>query len=467
MIGTGTLTKQIAGYLARTGFDALNEDALRATKEHILYTLGTILAGSSAPGIKQALAGARALSGASQESSVLVTGEKLPAASAALVNATMGHSRELDINDDRIAYKSSITVIPAALALAEKAGKVSGKDFITAVCLGVDLGIRLGLATNPKPVHARAIALGPFAAAAGCGKILKLNEDGMHDALGIAFCRSTVAGNSTVAPSLTKRLGVGFASQSGVVAATLASVGYPAAGEVLQGAAGFFQTFYQQEGDYAQLLDQLGSRFEIVLVGPKPFPSCRYTHCAVTGVLDLVRKHAIKARDIDEVRVQIGERDMRSVGGWSEDEKKKKHRPEGVVDAQFSIPYTVAATLVSGGLSLEEFTDAKLRSEEILDLAARVKTILTPEFDHGPMDVKPQVVEIVMRDGKMFNQKVIYPKGNPNNPVTSEELVAAFRGMASYAAKPLSAAKIDDAVELAQRLEEVDDVAVLAKLLTA
>jgi 2-methylcitrate dehydratase PrpD len=467
MIGSGTLTKQIAEYLAHTGFDALDDDALRATKEHILYTLGTILAGSSAPGIKQARAGARAVSGASEESTVLVTGDKLPAAFAALVNATMGHSRELDINDDRIAYKSSITVIPAALAVAEKAGKVSGKDFITSVCLGVDFGIRLGLATNPKPVHARAIALGPFAAAAGCGKILGLDENGLHNALGIAFCRSTVAGNSTVAPSLTKRLGVGFASQSGVIAALLARAEFPAAGEVFQGSAGFFQTFYRQEGDYDVLLDQLGSRFEIVLVGPKPFPSCRYTHCAVTGVLDLVRKHAIKARDIDEVRVRIGERDMRSVGGWTEDEKKKKHRPEGVVDAQFSIPYTVAATLVSGGLSLEEFTDAKLRSDEILDLAARVKTILTPEFDHGPMDVKPQVVEMVMRDGTVLSEKIVYPKGNPNNPVTSEELVAAFRGMASYAAKPLSGAKIDDAVALAQRLEEVDDVSALARLLTA
>jgi len=467
MIGSGTLTKQIAGYLARTGFDALDDDALRATKEHTLYTLGTILAGSSAPGIKQALAGARALSGASQESTVLVTGDKLPAASVALVNATMGHSRELDINDDRIAYKSSITVIPAALAVAEKVGKISGKDFITAICLGVDFGIRLGLATNPKPVHARAIALGPFAAAAACGKILGLDENGLHNALGIAFCRSTVSGNSTVAPSLTKRLGVGFASQSGVIAALLAAAGFPAAGEAFQGAAGFFQTFYRQEGDYDALLDQLGSRFEIVLVGPKPFPSCRYTHCAVTGVLDLVRKHAIKARDIDEVRVRIGERDMRSVGGWTEDEKKKKHRPEGVVDAQFSIPYTVAATLVSGGLSLEQFTDAELRSDEILDLAARVKTILTPEFDHGPMDVKPQVVEIVMRDGKVLSKKIVYPKGNPNNPVTSEELVAAFRGMASYAVKPLSGAKVDDAVALALRLEEVDDVAVLTKFLTA
>src|SRR6266436_2626202 len=439
MIGSGTLTKQIAGYLARTGYEALNDEALRATKDHILYTLGTILAGSSAPGIKQALAGARALSGGSQESTVLVHGDKLPAAFAALVNATMGHSRELDINDDRIAYKSSITVVPAALAMVEKVGHVSGKHLIAAVCLGADLGIRLGLATNPKPVNAHAIA----------------------------FCRSTVAGNSMAAPSLTKRLGVGFASQSGVMAALLAAAGFPAIGEVFQGAAGFFQTFYQCEGDYDTLLDQLGSRVELVVVGPKPFPSCRYTHCAVTGCLDLLRKHSIKASDIEEVRVQIGERDMRSVGGWSEDEKKKKHRPEGVVDAQFSIPYTVAATLLSGGLSLEDFTDAKLRSDELLALAARVKPILNPELDHGPMDVKPQVVEIVTRDGKVFTERVVYPKGNPNNPVTSDELVAAFRGMASYAVKPLSAGKLDDAVALALRLEEVPDASVLTRLLTA
>src|SRR5207245_11004591 len=149
MIGSGTLTKQIAGYLARTGYEALNDDALRATKDHILYTLGTILAGSSAPGIKQALTGARALSGGSQESTVLVTGDKLPAASAALVNATMGHSRELDINDDRIAYKSSVTVIPAALAIAETVGKDSGKESIMCIFIGSSFGIRFARATEP------------------------------------------------------------------------------------------------------------------------------------------------------------------------------------------------------------------------------------------------------------------------------------------------------------------------------
>jgi 2-methylcitrate dehydratase PrpD len=466
MIGSGTLTKEIAGYLARTGYEALDSEALRATKEHILYTLGTIVAGSSAPGIKEALAGARALSGGSSESTALVHGDKLPAAAAALVNAAMGHSRELDINDDRIAYKSSITVIPAALALAEKSGGVTGRHFIAAVCLGVDLGIRLGLATNPKPVHARAIALGPFAAAAACGKILGLNETGMHDALGIAFCRSTVTGNSTVAPSLTKRLGVGFASQSGVVAALLASAGFPASGEVFQGSAGFFQTFYAEDGDYELLLHELGRHFEIVSVGPKPFPSCRYTHCAVTACVNLLEGHAIKGNDVAEIRVQIGERDMRSVGGWTEDEKKKKRRPEGVVDAQFSIPYTVSATLLNGGLSLEEFTDAKLRSEEILDLAQRVKVILNPDLDKAPIDVKPQIVEIMTRDGRTFTERIEYPKGNPNNPVTSAELVHSVRGMAAYAAKPLTPGQVDDFISLALRLEEVPDVSVLAKRLT-
>jgi 2-methylcitrate dehydratase PrpD len=466
MIGSGTLTKTVAGHLARTGYEALNDGAIRSTKEHILYTLGTILAGSSAPGATEVLTAARKFGGG-QESTALVYGDKLSAPSAALANATMGHSRELDINDDRIAYKSSVAAIPAVLALAEKSGRVSGKDVLTAVCVGVDFGIRLGLAINPKPAHAQAIALGPLAAAVACGKILGLDEAGLWNALGIAYCRVSFTGNSTASPSLTKRLGIGFASQSGVLAALLASAGFPAAGEILQGSAGFFQTFYGQEGDYQVILDQLGNRFEIVCVGPKPFPSCRYTHPAVTGVLSLLREHSINADDIREVRVQIGERDMRSVGGWSDEEKKKKYRPEGVVDAQFSIPFTVAATLVNRRLSLEEFTDAALRSERILSVASRVSPIFDRTLDDWPANVKPQIVEIETNDRHVFTIRVDYPKGNPRNPITSDELVDSFRDMANYSARPLDRAKIDETVEAIFGLEKAEDVSIVARLLTA
>src|SRR5258706_7229251 len=462
MIGSGTLTKTLANYFARVDFNALDGAALRASKEHILYTLGTVLAGSSAPGAQEVLDGARAF-GAGQESWVLPCGEKLPAPAAALVNASMAHSRELDINDDRIAYKSSVAAVPAALALAEKLAGVSGKDFIAAVCVGVDFGIRLGLATNPKPVHAQAIALGPLAAAVTCGKILGLDAAGMANALGIAYCRVSFTGNSTVSPSLTKRLGIGFASQSGVLAALLAAAGYPGAGELFQGKGGYYNFFFNQEGDYELITDQLGQRFEIVEVGPKPYPSCRYTHPAVTGVLSLIKKHSLRCDDVSEVRVQIGARDMRSVGGWTEEDKIKKYRPEGIVDAQFSIPYTVAATLAHGRLSLDEFTDAKLRSEAILNLAGRVKTILNPELDHWPLDVKPQVLEIIMRDGQSYGERIDYPKGNPKNPVTSSELVESFRAMAGYSVNTISPAKIDNAIDFILGLENARDVSAIAQ----
>lgn len=116
---------------------------------------------------------------------------------------------------------------------------------------------------------------------------------------------------------------------------------------------------------------------------------------------------------------------------------------------------------------MEDFTEAKLRSQEVLDLAARVKLVLEPELDHGPMDVKPQRIEIMTRSGTIYRERVVYPKGNPNNPVTSEELIAAFRGMASYAAKQLGGDKIDEAVSTTLRLEESKDVAALTTLLTA
>ena len=225
--------------------------------------------------------------------------------------------------------------------------------------------------------------------------------------------------------------------------------------------------FYGQEGDYNVILDGLGTRFEIVSVGPKPFPSCRYTHPAVTGVLALLREHSITADEIREIRVHIGERDMHSVGGWTEEEKKKKYRPEGIVDAQFSIPYTVAATLVNGRLSLEEFTDAELRNEIILGFASRVKPVLDRALDDWPANVKPQIIEIETSGRRVFTKRVDYPKGNPKNPVTSEELVESFRDMANYSANPLDRAKVDATIEAILGLEKAEDVSIVARLLTA
>jgi len=109
----------------------------------------------------------------------------------------------------------------------------------------------------------------------------------------------------------------------------------------------------------------------------------------------------------------------------------------------------------------------ELRNEGILRLASRIKTILNERLDDAPLDVKPQIIEIVTRNGRCFNLRVDYPKGNPRNPVTSDELVQSFRSMAGYAAKPLARSTIDRTIETILDLEKVQDVAGIARLLRA
>src|SRR4029077_8792309 len=134
------VTKILAEYLADTRFEDLPGEPVESTKAHILHTLGTIVAGSRAPGIQQVLSCIIDW-GAKEESTVLVFGNKLPAPSAALINATMAHCFHVDMKDDRRSYPTGVAAIPAALAMVEKLGRVSGRELITAVCLGIELGI--------------------------------------------------------------------------------------------------------------------------------------------------------------------------------------------------------------------------------------------------------------------------------------------------------------------------------------
>ncbi|MFQ5851678.1 MAG: MmgE/PrpD family protein [Candidatus Binatia bacterium] len=462
--GGVNVTQRLAQYVVRTTFDDLPQEAVQATKEHLLHTLGTVLAGAGAAGILLILDLVREWGGC-PESTVLVHNLRVPAPNASLVNSAMAHAHEMDENDDRIAYKSSVAVIPGALAVAESIGGMSGKAFITAVCLGVDLGIRIGLAANPKPTHAHAPTLGPLAAAAAAAKLLGLDERGVFNALGIAYCRVAWSASATASPSLAKRLSAGLAAQGGVFAARLASKGFPAGGDVLRGRTGFFQTFRRQEGDVETLLSGLGERFEIVYVGPKPYPSCRYTHPAIDATLSILTDHPFAPEEVEEIKVWMGQRDMESVGGVTPEQRRKKQRPEGVVDAQFSIPYTVALTLVKGRPTPKDFSGEAIRESRVLEIAHRVNPQLDLELERWPLDVKPQVVEIKAK-GEIFQKRVEYPKGNPRNPVPHNELRGMFRELASYSPKPISEQRLDEVLNLLDHLEEVEDVGALVQALT-
>ena len=273
-------------------FASLPTAAVAATKEHILHTVATVLAGSSAPGVAELIEVLRDFGG-EPASTILGWDMRAPPAHAAMANSMMGHALDFDNNDDRIAYKSSVCAVPAALAVAEHVGATTGRDLLTAVCVGIDLGIRMGLAVMPYPTHSQSPELGPFAAAATAAKLMRLDEEQIWDALGLALCGVATVGVSTSGMSYSKRFEAGCASRNGIMAALLASKGFKAQQPVFAGRNNYFKSVWKTEADLDVLLTNLGTTFEVVNVGPKPYPSCRYTHAPIDAALDLMKKHAI------------------------------------------------------------------------------------------------------------------------------------------------------------------------------
>lgn len=444
------------------GFKDLPSPVVEVVKQHILHTLAALVGGSNAPGCNMVVDLMEEWGGC-EESTIFVYGIRVPSVHAAFANSTMAHALDYCVNDDRTHYKSSVVTVPAAFNIAEKKVGVSGKDLLTAVCMGIELGIRIALATNPKPSHALSPILGCFASTAAAGKILGLDEEEMLDALGIAYCQATASGLSIVSPALTKRLGPGLAARAGIFSSLLAKKGFKSSRYIFQSPNGYFRTFHGVEGDLDTLTADFGKKFEIISVGPKGYPCCRVLHGPIDATLSLVQDHDIKPGQVEEVIVHESNKCF-PVELDPEILERKRH-PRGDVDAQFSVPWAVAVSIVRREVFIEDFTEERIKDLEIQRMAERVRSVADSSLDREDRVLTPVIVEIKTKDGKVYTKRVDFPKGNPNNPVTLEETKENFRRCANYAVKPLKKEKVEEAIEMICNLEEVDEVKNLIPLL--
>jgi 2-methylcitrate dehydratase PrpD len=459
MEASAGLEQTIARYIVETEFANIPAEAVAATKQHVLHTVGTVLAGSAAPGAAELVETLRQFGGA-QDSSIFGWNLRVPAAHAAMANSMMGHAQDFDNNDDRIAYKTSVCAVPAALAVAESLGTCSGRDVILATCIGIDLGIRMGLAVKPYPSHSQSPELGPFAAAAAASKLMKLDEDQVWDALGIAMCGVATIGVSTSGLTYSKRFEAGAAARNGVFAALLASKGFRARQNIFAGPGNFFKSVWKTEADLGIFLADLGEGFEVVNVGPKPYPCCRYTHAPIDAALSLMSEHTIHSDEIDQIRVTIGPRDFEVVFGGMNGVATKQ-RPQTIVDAQFSIPYTVATAVLKGGVFLDDFTEAAINRPSILELSAKVVPVVNNDLDKWPADVKPCEVQFITTKSAKYTRRIDYAKGNPRNPVPYEEMRANFLSCAERAHRVVRNA---DAIRARDMIENLESLARTAEL---
>jgi len=456
---------EIAENAESARFEGIPPKAREMTKRFILDTLGTTLAGSSAPGAEAVIDLLRSWGG-KKEATIFVFGGKVPAPHAALANSVMAHARDFDDTHDGAVVHANVAVLPSALACAEALGRVSGKALITAVGLGVDLTCRLGLAvgkgadfTVRPPGFVRTSVCGIFGAALACGKILGLDVAGLRNALGIALSQASGTRQAVADLSLIKRMQPAFAAMAGTLSAFLAKGGITGPKEVLEGKYGFFNLYWNGAYSREDLLDNLGQRFEGENLSFKPYPCCRYAHGSIEATLNLVLSRNLSPTEVSEVLVHVP-----TLKFFDLVSRPFEIKGDPQVDAQFSIPYTTAAAILRRRVFLDDFEEAAIRDPQVKSLSEKVKVLqdLKPESRDS---LGPVVVEIQTSDGKIYREEVQKFKGSPGHPLTMEECVEKFRGCARFSIRPMKEAQLERLVDMVGNLEEMKNVKELTSLL--
>ncbi|QIL73798.1 MmgE/PrpD family protein (plasmid) [Diaphorobacter sp. HDW4B] len=452
-------TATLAAFAADMRFDDLSAAAVARLKTSLLDSIGCCLYGMTLPWTQQVQAMVEAEQ-ATPVSALFGTGRATSAAGAVLVNGTAGHAFELDdIHKESILHPGSIA-LPVAAALAQARGSAcSGKQFLTALACGYELGIRVGNAATMnlffRGFHPQGTS-GVFVATATAGWMLGLDARQMQHALGIA---GSQAGGLMAAQegAMVKRLHAGRAAQSGVYAAQLAQRGFTGIGNVLEAAYGGYLSSYSDQPNADRLTQGLGHEWEIEKVGYKPHASVTSIHAAMDALRELMDSHALDATDIALVRVGVSH--MTYVHcAWP-------YQAQGVTAAQMNLFFGLAVIALDGVAFVAQYDEDRLADPAILAFIQRIEASADPGINAmGAAYRHAARVEITTRDGKRLHHEILHRRGSPENPLSAYEVEQKFRNVAAGCLAPSAMEQIIQQVESIERMESV---ASLLELLAA
>ena len=450
-----SLSLRLAEHVATMPYEALTPAAIEAAKRSLLDALAVSLGASGlepacAPFVAQALAAQGA-----PHCTILGFDEKAPAPLAAFANGALAHALDYEDAYDGAPLHPNAALVPAALAIAEARGGVSGREFLAALATSCDLVCRLALCVRtpaeaggwyPPPIYA---AYGATAAAA---RLLGLDARALLDAFTLTLCQATCSGEIKNSPhAILRAVRDAFPAQTGVIAAQIAARGAPGFDAPFEGEFGFFRLFVAGDYDPDVLLRDLGQHFLGADVSFKPWPSCRGTHAFIEGALALRQAPDYAADAVERIDLRGGALQQMLVKPI-----ETKRAPRTAIDAKFSLPYTVALALTHGRVALDDFTGEALADPAILALAHRVHHDVTEEFGRG--NASSGVMSVHLRSGAVLARTVIEPRGAPANPMSWDDLVTKAIDCAARARRPWRETKTRRLAEIIAELERCDDV---------
>jgi len=457
------LTAHVAEFVVNLKFADIPAGPLELGKKSILDGLGLALSGSKAATwglIREYLKpfGFAPRSGAA----VLGSEVQLPARFAAFANGVAIHVDDFDDTQlaaakDRVyglLVHPTVCVLPAALATAEVEVK-SGRDLLVAYHAGVEVECKIAEAMSPRHYedgfHSTGTC-GVFGGAAACTKLKGLDVIRTSRAFGIAASHS--AGLRENFGTMTKPFQAGHATESGVVAADLAAIGWTAAEQILEAQRGFFHA-YGGTYDPAAIVDRLGKPWTFLSPGIsiKPFPSGSLTHPGMTELLRLIHANSIRASEVE--RVEVGtNRNMPNT--------LIHHHPKTGLQAKFSMEFCMAILLLDGEANQTKFTDVVANRDDVQKMIERIRFYVDPEAEKAGYDKMTTILKITLKDGRRISGRADFGKGSPTNPMSYDEVAEKFRGCAAFAEWP--SAKANQVIDLVRKLEDVPDIRTLTAL---
>lgn len=448
---------------------ALPAPVAASVRQRVLDILGLCVAAHRLP-TSQAALNFVFEQGGREQAHVVGLPTAVPAAQAAFGNGVLAHSLDYDDTHLPSVLHPSAAVVPAALAAAQAAG-VGGAALTTAVAVGLEVTVRLGMAGYDPQLnnsvffehgqHATSIC-GAMGGAVAAGMLFGLDERGLLDALGVTASMAAGLIEANRTGGTVKRLHCGWAAHSAVTAAELVRRGFTGPPTVLEGRFGFFTAFLRGEADFSQITDGLGEKWAVPDIFFKPYPANHFTHAAIDAGLAL-RSRGVPLEQVERIELRVPAAVIRTIG----DPIDTKRAPETGYQAQFSGPYAVVAGLLGGGglgVGLGDFTDELARDPHRRALMARVDVVPDEECDRIFPYQFPAIVTVRTADGRTWREEVLTNRGGPQRPLSDQELAAKFRDNVADRIEPAIADEVIDAV---LGLDDVADLGALLRPLTA
>lgn len=355
-------------------------------------------------------------------------GQQLLEEYAAFVSGASAHALESDDTHQGSSLHPGTPVFPVTLALASL-GDESFERFAAATVVGYEVISRISMAATVPGQYDRGFhptgTAGVFAAAAAASRLLDSDINQTRSALGIALSFASGSLAFLADGAWTKRLHPGWAAHSGLTAARLAAEGFEGPRDAIGGPYGYLHS-YSDARDDAQLTAGLGEApLALERTSIKAHACCRYKQAPIDAVLAIVGEHDVAPEQIARIRVGV------LSAGWNlvADPPEEKAHPTSVVDAQFSMPFGAAVAAVRRSAGTRQYTPEVIASPEVAAMIQRVECYRSDELDAAFPERWPAEVQIELVDGRTLTQRVDFPKGDPENPLTIAELETKFRDL--------------------------------------